>query len=169
MNVFQMKQKAFSFKDKYKIFDASQNQVYHCSGHFLSFTRKKDLYDSKTDKHIYTLKRKLFSLLPKYELSDPDGSTVAMISKKFSLLKHKIDITSKLGDFVMEGNFSAHNFAVLEHEKEIITVHKKWLSWGDSYEITINDDTRIPLFLGLVLMIDDCLHSRRNRRFGNYT
>ncbi len=163
MSVFYMKQKAFSFKDKYKILDASQNQIYHCAGHFFSISRKKELYESKTNKHLYTLKRKLLSFMPKYELTDPDGSIVATIRKKMALLKHKIDISSSLGDFVIEGNFSAHNFAILEHDLEIVTIHKKWVSWGDSYEIMISDDTKIPFFLGLVIIIDDCLHSRRNR------
>ncbi len=163
MSIFYMKQKAFSFKDKYKVLDAAQNQLYHCAGHFFSITRKKELYESKTNKHLYTLKRKLLSFLPKYELSDPEGSVVATIRKKIALLKHKIDISSSMGDFVIEGDFSAHNFAVLENGKEIVTVHKKWVSWGDSYEITISDDTKIPFFLGLVVMIDDCLHSRKNR------
>jgi len=164
MSVFYMKQKVFSFKDKYKIFDAEGKQVYHCAGKVFSFTRKKELFDSVTNQHLYTLKRALFRLLPKYYLIDPkDNSTVATIQKKLALMKHKLEIDSGLGAYVIEGNLFAHDFGILENGGEIVSVHKKWVSFGDSYEITIKDEAKVPFFLGMVVLIDDCLFEKPRR------
>jgi uncharacterized protein YxjI len=36
-------------------------------------------------------------------------------------------------------------------------VHKKWLSWGDTYEILVDDSFNLDLAIAIVVMIDDYL------------
>jgi len=161
MKTFYLKQKLFSFKDKYKVFDESQNVVYHCEGHFFSCTRQKDFYETAFNQHLFSLKRKVFSFLPTYFLSNMKGEIVATIKKQFTFLKHKIDISSSYGDFSIEGNVFAYDFTIISNGEAVVDFHKKWLSWGDSYEISIYDEKNIPFFLALVIMIDDCFHSNQ--------
>lgn len=163
MSLLYMKQKVFSLKDKYKIYDQNQNPVYHCTGKLLSFSHQKDLYDSKSMQHLYTLKRRLFHLLPHYDLLNPEGEVLASIRKHFSVFKHRIEINSSLGDFILDGDIFAHDFRISLNGADIVTVHKKWLSWGDSYEISIVNEEMKAFFVGMVVMIDDCLHSGRRR------
>lgn len=34
------------------------------------------------------------------------------------------------------------------------SVHKKWLSWGDSYEIQVNDEAYEKILIAIVVAID---------------
>ena len=41
-------------------------------------------------------------------------------------------------------------------------VRKKWLSWGDSYELEIADESDPGFFCALVIAIDNCIHNGQN-------
>ncbi len=160
---FYMKQKVFSLTDRYKFFDEDKRVRYHCIGKFLSLSRTKKLYDTNANKHLYTLKRKVFSFLPTYFLLEAGGKQVAKIRKRLSFLKQKLDVSSADGDMLIEGNVWAHDFHVSSNNRHVLDVHKKLIAWGDTYEINIHDEAKAPFYLGLVVMIDDCLHNRKQR------
>jgi len=163
MKRFYIKQKIFAITDRYKVFDESQTIVYHIESKFLSITHKMEFYRTNDSTHLYTLRRQLFTLLPKYFVSTPDGEDIATVSKKFTILHHKLEISSKLGNYTMEGDFLAHDFSVSQDGKSVLDFHKKWLSFGDAYEITIYDEEKIEFLLALVILIDDCLHDENRR------
>ncbi|MDZ7835210.1 MAG: hypothetical protein U5K84_07530 [Alkalibacterium sp.] len=48
----------------------------------------------------------------------------------------------------------AHDYVIKEGNKVIADINKKWLSWGDSYEIDIQDERFVSLLLGIVVVID---------------
>ncbi|MDD3126986.1 MAG: LURP-one-related family protein, partial [Candidatus Izemoplasmatales bacterium] len=146
----------------YKIFDEQQNIVFHCESKFLSITHKMKLFETKTNSHLYTISRKLFTLLPNYYLVDAQGKQVARIRKRFTLFHHKIDIFSSFGDYSIEGDFMAHDFSITKDGQMVADFHKKWISWGDSYEITIYPEEQIGFYLALVIMIDNCLHDNHH-------
>jgi uncharacterized protein YxjI len=158
MKTLYLKQKALSFTDRYKVFDEKQKVVYHCEGQFFSFSHKMDLYDTLTNKPLFTLKKKIFSFLPTYQLFNPQGEEVATIHKRFTILKHKLDIESKFGQFTIDGDFLGHAFTISANGKNVATFVKKWISWGDSYEIQIYPEENLEFYVALVLMIDNCLH-----------
>ncbi len=158
MKKFYLKQKAFSLTDRYKVFDENQNVAFHCEGHFLSFTHRMDFFETTANHHLFTIKKQLFTFLPVYHLTDASGKTVATVKKRFTLLKHKLEIESDFGQYVIEGDYFAHTFTISAGGGPVVDVRKKWLSWGDSYEIEITTESNIDFFVALVVMIDDCLH-----------
>ena len=163
MKKYYLKQKVFAIRDRYKVYDEDQKLAYHCEGKLFSISRRMDFYRSEDKTHLYTIKRKIFTVLPKYFLTTIDGRQVAQINKKWSFVKHKFDIHSEMGELTMEGNFWGHDFNVKLGETLLLEVHKKWISWGDTYEITIHDESKSELLVALVLMIDDCLHDNQNK------
>lgn len=163
MKKFYLKQKVFALRDRYKVYDESQQLMYYCEGKLFSISRRMDFYKSEGQSHLYTIKRKFFSFLPKYFLTTIDGRQVALIKKRFTFIKHKFDIHSELGELTMEGNMWGYDFVVKLEETLLLEVHKKWISWGDTYEITVHDETKTDLLIALVLMIDDCLHDNQNK------
>ena len=163
MKRFYIKQKIFAITDRYKVFDETQTIVYHIESKFLSITHKMEFYRTKDSTHLYSLRKQLFTLLPKYYVSTPDGEDIATVVKKFTILHHKLEISSKMGNFTMEGDFLAHDFSVSQDGKSVLDFHKKWLSFGDAYEITIYDENNIEFLLALVILIDDCLHDEKRR------
>ncbi|MFA5381075.1 MAG: LURP-one-related family protein [Candidatus Izemoplasmatales bacterium] len=162
MNTFYLKQKVFAITDRYKIYDEKQNVIFHCESKFLSITHKMKLFDTLTNRHLFTMKRKLFTLLPIYLLFDAADKQVAKIRKRFTLFHHKLDITSSFGDYSIEGNFMAHDFSITKDGQTVADFHKKWISWGDSYEIRIYPEDQIGFYIALVIMIDNCLYNHQN-------
>ncbi|MBE0700123.1 MAG: LURP-one-related family protein [Acholeplasmataceae bacterium] len=168
MKNFYLKQKVFSFRDRYKVYNENQEVVYHCEGRFFSITQRIDMIETKTGTHLYQLKRKLLTLLPAYRLYEAGGNQIASIKKRFRLFGHKIDIKSDYGHMVLEGNFSGYQFDATMDGKTAFEVRKKWFSWGDTYEVTIHMEKHEALFLAMVIMIDNALHKSKKRSGGSH-
>jgi uncharacterized protein YxjI len=164
MKRFYLKQKIFAITDRYKVFDENQIVHYHIDSKLFSIHHKMDFYRTSDSTLLYQLKRQVLTLLPKYYIMDASGDEIAVIHKRLSLLSHRLDITSKLGNFTMVGDFLAHDFSVELNGQTVLDFHKKWISWGDSYEVTIYDDSLTEFLLALVILIDDCLHDENRRR-----
>ena len=164
MKRYYIKQKIFAITDRYKVFDESQNVLYHIESKFISISHKMYFYRTQDSKHLYTLRKQIFTLLPKYFISTPDDKDIATIVKKLTFLNHRLEITSELGKFTMEGNFLAHDFSVSQDGKTVLDFHKKWISFGDVYEITVYDEQLTEFLLALVILIDDCLHDEKKDR-----
>lgn len=50
--------------------------------------------------------------------------------------------------------------------EEIVSIHKAWMSWGDTYELDISDDTDEITALAVVLAIDTVLDNANNSANG---
>jgi uncharacterized protein YxjI len=163
MKNYYVKQKVFSLLDQYKIYDRNQNALFQCKKRAFSFSGKLDFVDAKTDQTIYLMKRRLFTFLPVFEIYS-DDVLVATIYKRFSLFKGKVDIVSTLGNFSVEGNYTNHQFNIHRNNMIVASITKKWLSWGDSYEISVEEDENQELMVALVIMIDRLFHSKSSAR-----
>ncbi|HOP57445.1 MAG TPA: LURP-one-related family protein [Bacillota bacterium] len=163
MKRYYLKQKVLALKDTYSVFDESGKEVFHVKGAWISFTRRKDFCEP-TGEILFTIRRMLFHLLPHYSLTDSSGKEVANIKKRFTVLSHRIDILSSRGDYSITGDFMAHDFTIEKAGQAVVEIHKKWMSWGDSYEIGVSDEENASFYVALVVMIDDCLYNRKNHR-----
>ncbi|MFH5881750.1 LURP-one-related/scramblase family protein [Liberiplasma polymorphum] len=163
MKNFYVKQKAFSIRDRYKVYDANQNVIYHCEGKMFSWTNRVDIYETHNKRHIFTLSKKVFSFMPTYFLDDPNGNRVAFIKKNFAMLKQSISIeTTQYGYFHVEGNVFAHQFTITSDKGIVVTVQKKLFSWGDTYEVAIDEKlAETDLMIAFVIMIDSMLHNQK--------
>jgi len=162
MKHFYLKQKVFSLTDRYKVFDENQDVIYYVKSKFFSIHRRMTFIDQKTDSVLYNFKRKLFRIMPCYELLDADMNLLAVVKRKISFLKPKVFIEKEGKNFNIEGNYFAHSFQVFSEAKEVANVTKKWLSWGDSYQITIFDDQNETFYLAMVILIDSMFHDNKN-------
>lgn len=156
MKQFYMKQKVFSFGEKYNIFDENQNVIYHVKGQVFSIKNKMDMF--KDEKLLFHFERKLFRFLPEYTLFTPEGEVVATIKKNFTFFGGRMTVHSNDGDMEVVGQIMQRDFHLNKDGKEVMSIHKKWLSWGDSYEISIMDDTQVAFYVALVILIDVIFH-----------
>jgi uncharacterized protein YxjI len=166
MKNFYLKQKVFSFKDRYKVYDENEQIVYHCEGTMFSFRQPIKIIDSTTNEHLYTLTKKVFSFLPTYYLQNPNGIIIGTLKKEMKFLKHSVEIdVDGVGLITIEGNLFAHTFSALQNDQIIMTVQKKVFSIGDSYEITIDETlVDVPLMIAVSIMIDHMLHNESKKR-----
>lgn len=154
-----IKQKVFSIGDRYNILNEVGQPVFTVTGEIFTFGAKIHLYDA-TGSEICYIEQKLFRLLPEYHVYNGNILS-AIIKKELSFFRHKLTIQSQLGDYSLEGNLFGMDFSILRDNMIIGELHKVWLSWGDSYELTIQDDNNVPLFCAMAIAIDHCIHNEK--------
>ncbi len=150
-----IKQKVFSFKDKFNIYDESGESRYYVEGEVFSLGKKLHVFDNNGNE-IAFIKQKVPSLLMKFfiERKDSTMNVNALVEKQFSLKP-----SYRINEFGwnVTGDFFAHNYVIEGPNGTVATITKKWMSWGDSYEIDIASGQDNVNVLCVVLVIDACL------------
>ena len=145
-----MKQKVFALKDRFYVKDDHGNDCYYVEGEFFSLGKKLHIYDM-AHRELALVQQKLFSLLPKYVVT-VEGEEVAEITKEFTLFKPCYKV--KGPDWTVDGDIWDHDYKVRRGMNVIVDVSKKWLSWGDTYQIDIRQNINPVMALAVVLAID---------------
>ena len=147
---FYIKQRVLTLRDRFSIYDEGGREKYYVEGELLSFGKKLHLYEMNGYESAY-LKQKVISFLPKYIISR-DGADIGEVVKAVTFLRQKY-IVNGLG-WVVSGDFLAHEYEITDSGKRVAAISKKWLSFGDSYEIDIDDREDAVNVLSVVLIID---------------
>lgn len=155
-----IKQRIFSIGDKYDIYDAQENVVFDVKSELFTIGAKLHLYNTE-GRELYYIKRKITFFLARYEIYQEDN-LCATVSQEFALFKSKLNVESSFGEFRIEGDFFSMDYVIYRNGGYFGSVHKKWLSWGDSYELDIPEEENAGFFCALVIAIDNCLHNENN-------
>ncbi len=162
---FYIKQKVFSLRDKFRIMDESQRELYAVEGKFFSISNKLQLLNMNGSQ-VLNANKKIFSIMAKYFINDPHGELLAEVSRKFSI-RPKFIVKVQDEELQVEGSLFAHSFGVFRNGNEVASISKKLISWGDTYEINIQDELNVELYLFIVIIIDQIIHEAENRRNRN--
>lgn len=156
-----MKQKMFSLKGDFSIYDENQVPVFRVEGKVLSFGRQLRLYDNDSSEELAFIKQQLMTIMPKMNVSY-HGEHVATISKKFTFLKPSYEI-SEIG-WSIAGDFWGHDYTVYDGNGQMIAdINKKFFSWSDTFEINIvQDDIDPAIVIAIVLAIDAAMDASQN-------
>ncbi len=148
-----IKQKLFSIKQDFNIYNDKGQEVYEVKGELLSWGRKLHLIDAQSKEEVAFLKQKVLSLFVHMDVF-VDGDHMTAIKQKFSLFKPKFVINDL--DWTIEGNIWQHDFTIRNAKgRTIAKFHKKFLSWSDTFEIDIVDDEADPILaLAVILAVD---------------
>ena len=130
--------------------------MFFVEGKFWSWTKKLTMTDPAGNELAF-IKEEFWSWLPKYYVYI-NGELKATIKKHFTFLKARYSIDCKGWD--INGDVWDHNYTITQGSQQIAYVHKKWLTWGDSYEIDIADPKDAVLVASIVLCID-CVQERQ--------
>jgi uncharacterized protein YxjI len=150
-----IKQKVFSWRDRFSIKDESGNNCFYAQGEILSWRRKLHLYNTSGHKVAY-IYQKLFTFLPRYYI-EINGQTYVIV-KEFTFFKQKYRIEGL--PWTMQGNFIAHEYALYNNNTihndntKIMSLSKHWFTWGDSYELDIPNPQNTLLCLCIALCVD---------------
>lgn len=145
-----MKQKVFSWRDRFKVWDEAGSERYSVEGELFTLGKRLHVYDRNGSEAAY-IREKVWSFLPRYFVY-VNGQQVAEIVKRLSFLRPKYEVSGL--DWEIRGSLWEHDYEVLEHGRPIVSIHKKWMSWGDSYELDIADSRNELPALAVVLAID---------------
>ena len=152
MNLY-LKQKVFSWGDKFTLYDENGNDRYYVEGEIFTLGKKLHITDLNGNELAF-IRQKLLTFLPKYYISRR-GTEIAEVVKEFTFFRQEYTVHG-LG-WTVYGDFFAHEYEISEHGRSIISVSKRWFSWGDTYEIRINPGVDEINALAVVLVIDACL------------
>lgn len=145
-----IKQKVFSWTDRFRVWDEDDHDRYYVEGEFFSFGKRLHIMDAD-DREVALVQQKVFSFLPRFFVL-VDGVQVAEIVKEFTFFHPRYTIDGLGWD--IDGDFFAHDYSISQDGREIVTIHKEWLTWGDCYVLDIADPKDTVTALAVVLAID---------------
>lgn len=145
-----MKQKVFSWTDRFTIKDAQGNDRYYVEGEFFTWGKKLHVYDSN-NQEVAFIRQKVMTWLPRCTV-EIDGREVCEIVKKLTLFKQQYVLEGL--PWHVEGDIWAHEYNLMNDTDTLMRVSKHWFTWGDSYEMAIAEGTDELLCLCVVLAID---------------
>lgn len=151
-----IKQKVFSWSDRFTVKDSYGADRYYVEGELFSWGKKLHVYDMAGNEVAF-IQQKVFSFLPRYFVY-VNGEEIAEIVKEFTFLFPRYSIEGLGWD--IEGSFIAHDYEITQDGRPIVTITKEWMTWGDSYELDITDSRDEIVALAVVLTIDAVTESK---------
>lgn len=151
-----IKQKVWSIKDRFTVYDELQNVLYTAESKVFSVSKQFWLKDNN-DNLLRYIHSKVWSILPRFYVEAEEGGDIlATINQEWSFFHKKFTIAEY--DWHVLGDFFDHEYSIRKGDAKtgpiVATVSKRWFSWGDTYQISIVDDSDIPDVLCTILVID---------------
>lgn len=153
-----IKQKIFTWRDRFSIYDEAGNERYYVEGEIFTFGKKLHLYDLN-GKALSYIEQQLFTFLPRYSIQR-NGCEIAEVVKEFTFFHNKYTIDG-LG-WEVDGDWFDHDYEITSNGTPIASVSKEWFTLGDAYEINISANADVVTALSVVLVIDACIEAERN-------
>lgn len=153
-----IKQKVFSWGDKFTVKDSSGTDRYFVEGEIFSFGKKLHVYNASQQEKAY-IKQELLTWMPRYTVYT-NGTQIAQVKRVFSFFRPQYTIDGP--GWEVNGDFFAHEYQITLSGRVIATISKEWMTWGDSYELDIADDINEVIALAVVLAIDAVIESSKN-------
>lgn len=153
-----IKQRVFSWTDAYDVYDATGAAKYFVKGEFFSLGHKIHIYRKDTGAELGCVSQRLLTLLPTFDIY-VDGCVVGTVKKKFTFFTQDYQVDYRGWD--VSGDFLGWEYSVTDGAREVMSISKQWLSWGDTYTLSFNHPAdEIPGLL-LVIAIDaaNCDHN----------
>lgn len=147
---YYIKQKVFSWRDRFTIKDSNGQDVYFVESELFSWGKKLYVTDRNGNEVLY-IQQNVWNWLPNYSLFMHDQE-VATVKKEFTFLRPRYSILGM--DWRVEGSVWAHDYEILDDDGLVASISKEWFTWGDSYELDIQDESNALIALGVILIID---------------
>ncbi|MBN1579754.1 MAG: LURP-one-related family protein [Anaerolineae bacterium] len=154
-----MKQKVVTLRDRFAIYDEHGDRIYQAKGKLVSVGDKLTLR-STGGKKLASIRQKVVSLIPRYHIRR-GGKLQAVIKKRaFTAIKDKFKVTMRDGspDLQITGNMLDHEYTVWRKGKKVAKITKKWVAFGDSYGIEVQDGQDDILILCCAVIVDMICH-----------
>ena len=153
-----IKQKIFSWGDRFSIYDRDGNERYTVQGEVFSFGKKLHLYDRFGVEQAF-IRQQLLRFRPTYTV-ERHGTVFAEVVQRFTFFRQSYYISGP--DWTVEGNLWNHEYRIYSGKTPIVSVFKKWFTLGDAYEIDIDPCIDEIAALATVLVIDACIEAQNN-------
>ncbi|MCR5149803.1 MAG: LURP-one-related family protein [Clostridiales bacterium] len=157
MNLY-IRQKVFSIGDKFDVYDFYGKTLYTVKGEVLTVGKKFHIFDSSGTEIAY-IHQKVLSFKPRYFISRANID-IAQVVKEITFFK-PVYTVPEFG-WNIEGDFFNHNYLITSGNLNIASIRKAWVSWGDTYEVSVDSSADVINALCVVLIIDAVTAAQNN-------
>lgn len=158
MSKLYIKQKVFSISGEFSVQDDHENARYIIEGSFLSLPKKFSVQDT-VGNEVALITKRMFQFFPKFDVTVRDEK-VFTIAKQLSFFTAKYSIEGE--ELNVSGDWWDKSFTVERHGEVVANITEKWLTWGDSFEIEVLDETLEQTIIALVVAIDCVKHAEKS-------
>lgn len=153
-----IKQKVFSWKDRFTVKDELGDDRYTVEGEMFSWGKKLHVYDRQGREVVY-IEQQIMTWMPRYHIY-VEGSQTAEIVQKFAWFRPAYEVNGP--GWTVSGSFWEHEYEVTDQQgTAVVSISKELMSWGDSYELDIGRPQDELLAMAVVLTID-CVKANQN-------
>ena len=146
-----IKQKVFSWRDRFLVKDEVGNDRYAAEGKFFTWGKKLHIYNA-TGREVAFVRQKVMSLMPRFFV-EVGGREICEIVKEFTIVKQSYRIAGL--PWHLSGDIWAHEYSLDDASgSQVMRMSKKWFTWGDSYELDIADAQNELACLCVALAVD---------------
>ncbi len=135
-------------KDRFTIMNEHGEVCFTAEGEFWTLTRKLHVYDHEMNEVIFIRQQLSFGYVFDVIV---DGHLFCVVRKKFAL-KPVYEIEGL--DWTASGAWHDHEYEISDPSRVIVSIHKEWMSFGDSYELDVRDPADELPAIAVVLAID---------------
>lgn len=146
-----IKQRVFAWTDTYDVYDRNGEALYYVKNEFLSLGHQIHVYDSRTGEEVGAVYQRLLTFLPKFDI-ELGGKALGTISREFSFLQPRYRVDFR--DWDVEGDFLQWDYSVYQGNRQVMTISRELLTWGDTYMLRCDDPRDALPGLLLVIAID---------------
>ena len=151
-------EKLFSVHKKFYVKDENDMDVYEISSKIISFGDKTTITDMQGNKIAY-IEQEIFHITPNYNVYI-NNEFAFKITKKFQLFKNDYSLSN---GYRVEGNFMMLDFVIYDdHNNQIGSIKRKFISIGDKYEINIDDINKKEIVLAIIVTITNDVNRNQN-------
>jgi uncharacterized protein YxjI len=155
-----MKQKLFSFANRFAIRNENGDDAYFVNGEIFTLGKKLSFEDAHGNELLY-IRQKLLSIGPTYELVRGDQHVATIKKELFTVFQCAFDIhTDDRGDLEAQGNLSDHEYTVTRDYLPVAQISKQWFTWSDTYGVDVATGEDPVLILASTVAIDMCCHEK---------
>ena len=153
-----MKEKIFSLHGEHHIYDLEGSERYEVKGRFFSIHDYMSLYDLE-GKELAKIHKKLISLHETHFIEIDGKEVTELRTKLFHPFNQEIDMP-EIG-WEIRGNFFEHDFSIYDNGDNLRAVlHRKYISLGEGYQITITSDEDVVLVLAIIVALERIMKDR---------
>lgn len=153
-----IKQRVFSWTDTYDVCDGTGEAKYFVKGELFSLGHKIHIYDKCTGEELGCVAQRLLTLLPTFDIF-VGGELIGTVKRKFTLFTQDYQVDYRGWD--VSGDFLGWDYRVTDGNREVMSISKQWLTWGDTYILRYSNPANELPGLLLVIAIDaaNCDHN----------
>jgi len=153
-----IKQRVFSWTDSYDVYDADGNAKYFVKGDFFSLGHRIRVFDKATGAELGCVAQRLLTLLPAFDITVGDR-IVGTVRRRFTLFTQEYEVDYRGWD--VAGDFLGWEYTVTEGSRDVMSISKQWLTWGDTYILSYDrsDDELAGLLLVIAVDAANCTHN----------